>query len=204
MKTLVILHGGGSWADPEAYLDFLRNVCQIEAYEPPDPSVSLLGWKETLRNHAYDQGWTVYSPVFPCKQNAKYPEWKIILDRVVSLIPKDSEIVFVGHSLGGNFAIKYLAETKMDHRHVSSVHLVAACYDEGSFSEPDAAGWLRLSQSAKNIHIWQAKDDTVVPVEFAEYIHGCLPRAEYHRFETGGHFRMGEFPELEREVLGNG
>lgn len=143
----------------------------------------------------------MYSPVFPCKHNAKYQEWKIILDRVIRLIPEHSEIVLVGHSLGGNFAIKYLAETDVKNRIILGIHLVAACYDEGSFSQPDMAGWQRISQNVGKIHIWHANDDTIVPIGLAEYIFERLPGASYHRFETGGHFRMEEFPELESEIF---
>jgi predicted alpha/beta hydrolase family esterase len=143
----------------------------------------------------------VFFPAFPCKQNAKYAEWKIILDRVLATVPVDSEITFVGHSLGGNFIIKYLAETDVSDRKVSAVHLVAACYGDGSFSEPADEGWERLSRCADAVHIWQAKDDMIVPVALSEHIRGKLPGAEYHLFETGGHFRIAEFAELEGEII---
>ena len=54
----------------------------------------------------------------------------MVLDRVIEMIPEYSEVVIVGHSLGGNFAIKYLAETDLKNRSVSSLHLVAACCNE--------------------------------------------------------------------------
>lgn len=198
-KALVIVHGGGSWNDYGKYLDFLQNIAEVEAYEPVDPAFAR-GWKETLRDNAYAKGWMVFSPAFPCKQNAKYDEWKIILDKAVAAVPQDFEITFVGHSLGGNMLIKYLAENDVS-QEVAGIHLVAACYDEGSFSNPPDAGWQKLASMA-NVHVWQAKDDTMVPMATAEHIHGRLPNSEYHLFETGGHFRMPEFPELEGVVFG--
>lgn len=42
----------------------------------------------------------------------------------------------------------------------------------------------------------------VVPIELSEYIRGKLPGSEYHIFETGGHFRIPEFLELEGEIIG--
>ncbi len=98
MKTLIILHGGESWMNQESYIDFLKNDYRIEAFQPVDLLLSI-GWKETLRNKAYTLGWTVFFPSFPCKHNAKYSEWKIILDRLLAMIPIENEITFVGHSL---------------------------------------------------------------------------------------------------------
>ena len=107
-----------------------------------------------------------------------------MLDRVMEMIPEHSEIVIVGHSLGGNFAIKYLAEAKIKNQRVSSLHLVAACYNEGSFSQPDDLGWQHVYQSVTNIHIWHAEDDMVVPISSAEYLFERIPQAVFHRFET--------------------
>lgn len=124
-----------------------------------------------------------------------------MLDRLLDMIPEYSEIVMVGHSLGGNFAIKYLAETKIKSRRVSGLHLVASCYHQGSFSQPDASGWQHVSQNVTNIHIWHAEDDMIVPISSAEYLFERFPQAVFHRFQTGGHLRMGQFLELEGEMF---
>lgn len=201
MKTIVILHGWDSWGSHDDYLNFLKLTYRIEAYEPTGLGAVSTSWKETLRNRAFDRWWKVFAPTFPCKQNAKYEEWKMVLDRVIEMIPEYSEVVIVGHSLGGNFAIKYLAETDLKNRSVSSLHLVAACCNEWSFSQPDASGWQHVSQSVPNIHIWHAEDDMIVPISSAEYLFERFPQAIFHRFGTWGHLRMGEFPELEEEIF---
>lgn len=203
MKTLIVLHGGESWDDDSDYLDFLKNQYWIESFEPMDPVLGT-GWKDHLSVNAYELGWNVYEPTLPCKHNAKYHEWKIILDRIFALLPAEDEVVLVGHSLGGNLIIKYLAETKDLPIHRISVHLVAACYGLGSFSEPTDAGWEQLATIA-NLHIWHAKDDPVVPVSDAKYIASHLPRSQLHILEHGEHMRLPEFPKLEEEIFwGNG
>jgi predicted alpha/beta hydrolase family esterase len=199
MKTLIVLHGGESWDDDADYLDFLKNQYWIAPFEPIDPVLGT-GWKDHLCVNAYELGWAVYQPTLPCKHNAKYYEWKVILDRIFALLPDEDEIVLVGHSLGGNLLIKYLAETHNLPISRISLHLVASCYGLGSFSEPTAAGWEQLAQIS-NIQIWHAKDDPIVPLSDAKYIATHLPSAELNILEYGEHMRIPEFPKLETEIF---
>lgn len=199
MKTLIVLHGGESWDNDSDYFDWLKNHYRIELFAPFDPIMGS-GWKDHLCTTAYELGWKVYQPTLPCKHHAKYFEWKIILDRIFALLSKEDEVVLLGHSLGGNFLIKYLAETHNQFSFCISLHLVAACYSVGSFSEPTIVGWEQLN-SFPDIHIWHAVDDPVVPVADAEYIATHLPSAQVHILETGEHFRLPEFPKIEEEIF---
>ena len=50
----------------------------------------------------------------PCDLDAKYQEWKIVFESVLSTVGREDEITFVGHSLGGNFLLKYFGEQVND------------------------------------------------------------------------------------------
>ena len=49
-------------------------------------------------------------PVFPNKLDSKYEEWMIVFEGILKTLPEDSEITFIGGSLGGCFLLKYFSE----------------------------------------------------------------------------------------------
>ncbi len=194
MQTEIIIHGGESWESEAEYLAFLRDTYWIEPYTSKTPK-----WKDALCQSLDAFGHVVYQPQFPCKQNAKYSEWKIVGERLLQTIDSSFPIRFLGHSLGGNFLLKFLGEGDLSPYTIQSIHLVAACYQVGSFSEPTPSEWHQLASLAQNtpIHIWHAEDDQVVPIEHAQYIHTKIPNAQLHQLPSGGHFSGVTFPELE-------
>ena len=53
-------------------------------------------------------GYEVLIPQMPNSQNARYSEWKILFEKIISIL--DDEIILIGHSLGGIFLVKYFSE----------------------------------------------------------------------------------------------
>ncbi len=68
----------------------------------------------------------IIKPYMPCKDNAKYIEWKIHFERYLPYI--NEKTILIGQSLGGIFLAKYLSENKLLHK-VLSVYLVCPPFD---------------------------------------------------------------------------
>ena len=144
----------------------------------------------------------VIAPVMPNKYNCKYAEWKIWLEKVLPLL--NPEIILIGHSMGGIFVAKYLAENYISKK-VLGTFLVAAPYDtEGvdyelcdfGLTEPLS----QLEEQGGKIVIYQSKDDHVVPFKNAEKYKKELPSAELKMMEDRGHFNQPQFPELVADI----
>ena len=86
----------------------------------------------------------------------------------------------IGHSLGGNFLLKYFGENPDFPHTLNTIHLVAACIECGDFSTPENYDILRSLRN--RVHIWQADDDSLVPPETARMIATELPDAITHFF----------------------
>ncbi len=172
---------------------YIAEDYRIEQYTQ---EVSPESWKSKIKKEALSCGYTVYSPEFPSGINAHYTEWRLYMDRLVKLLPVNVEITLIGHSLGGNSLIKYLTERNLKAR---QLHLMAACYNEGSFTEP--ADWEAIAGRTENIHIWHALDDEVVPYADALYIREKIPTAELHTIESGGHLRIPEIEGLKGVIF---
>ena len=190
MKQVCIIHGGSTF-DSDA--DFLTNLAQQELdYTRILYRQRWNNWLgETLTNYE------VLTPSMPNSANAKYDEWSLYFSKIVPFLRKDA--VLVGHSLGGIFLAKYLTE-HADTLHVDKVALVAAPYDDeteeslASFKLPQDMS--KLARTAQEFHLFQSKDDFVVPfAELAKY-QAILPRAAATIFEDRGHINTPTFPEL--------
>lgn len=112
MKTLIFIHGGESFKTHEEYERFLYDVYidwQSEPWSPPEEKIV---WRDVIAKKWYTQGNQVFMPVFPNKLNARYDEWKIIFEGILSKLSREDEVTFVGGSLGGCFLLKYFSEMK--------------------------------------------------------------------------------------------
>ena len=193
MKQIVLVHGGSSFNSYENYLNNLKNS-QLH-YER---LLWAQKWRDWLAQEIVDAD--VLLPDFPNKQNAQYEEWKIYFEKLLSLLGNDIQLV--GYSLGAMFLAKYLHESPLS-TPVRRLMLVSPCYDDesvedlGTFQVTSATG---LEKSAKEIHLFHSKDDTVVPFTELAKFQSDLPSAKSHIFVDRGHFQQPTFPEL-KELL---
>lgn len=203
MKTLIFIHGGESFKTNEEYGRFLYDVYidwQSEPWSPPEEKIV---WRDVIAKKWYTQGNQVFMPVFPNKLNARYVEWKIVFEGVLSKLSREDEVTFVGGSLGGCFLLKYFSEVANFPYTINQVHLIAACLECGDFTPP--SNYEYLAHLGDRVHIWHAEDDMVVPFDVAKTLEKELPEAETHFFsaEKGyGHFHGVErIPELEVAIF---
>ncbi len=229
MKTLIFVEGGMSFSTYEEYLSWLQSE-YIEWSSVPYSPEPKKKWKQKLAREWIEKWGIVYMPEMPCDLDAKYNEWKIVFEWVLSKITPDDEVTFVGHSLGGNFLLKYFSDvsiTREDeaiqssgdtghgllrtsqwrkpwYNQVSQIHLVAACVSEGDFTAPE--NYDILKNMWNRVHVWHAEDDTLVPFATAKFLEKTLPDAETHFFEPergyGHFFPLAVFSELEWEIFG--
>ncbi len=194
-QQVILIHGGESWENNEAYLDFLKST------EPSDPNDEPpKKWSQSLEEDL-GENYQLIKPQMPCAWNAKYNEWKIWFEKYTQYI--DDDVVLVGISLGGVFLVKYLAENTYL-RKIKSLHLLAAPFGDRSCIKRSSfvlTGTLEnIEKQVSEIHLYHSKDDDVVDFgDFEAYAEELL-RAQKHIFEDSGHFQVEELPELIEQI----
>lgn len=192
-KQVIIIHGGDSFDSYDEYIDSLKN------WEVSINSFML--WKDWKMNLPEELGddFQVLSPRMPNKQNAKYEEWKIWFERMIPFVQEG--VIFVGHSLGGIFLVRYLSENDFP-RKVSKLLLVAAPHNQtpetGSFRLSESLD--KVQQQCQNIHLFQSEDDLIVPPDEARIYEKEWPKSQLHLFQDRGHFNQETFPEIVEEI----
>jgi predicted alpha/beta hydrolase family esterase len=193
MKQQVIaIHGGTSFDTYDEYLDFIKtreiNLEKLTCGED---------WKGSL---SLDLGedFEVLLPRMPNGTNARYAEWCIWLERCIPFL--QDNVILVGHSLGGIFLAKYLAEHSFPKK-VTATVLVAAPFDDVSTEESLTdfvlpASLEKLGAQGGALYLVQSKDDPVVPLGEVEKYQRALPKAQTLLFDDRGHFSQKRFPEL--------
>ena len=194
-QQVIVIGGGDTFDSYEDWFDFLENK-----KEPRFKTLMDTDWKDDLQENLGKQ-FEVLIPSMPNKQNAKYEEWKIWFEKHIPHF--DEEVVLVGHSLGGIFLAKYLAENNYP-KDIAGTFLVAAPHDDkeaeytlGDFTLPEDL--LLLSKQAGTLSFYHSDDDPVVPpADLAKY-QKQLPEATLRSFTDRGHF-SGDFPEIVEDI----
>ena len=197
MKQIVFIHGGMTFKRRSDYLDHLK-----EKELSIEPRKKWHG--EYLRKRLKD--FQIIKPDMPCKENARYAEWKIYFERFLPFM--NHGVILIGSSLGSIFLARYLSRNMFPKR-ISSLYLLGAPFDDTLPTE-DLAGGFRLPKDisgimqANKVTFLYSKDDDIVPVSHAEKYRKKLPNAEYVIFESkNGHFRIDKFPEIIRMIRKN-
>lgn len=191
-QQIVLIHGGNTFEVYEEYLDYLKNKPVDLEYFRSKPQ-----WKNSL---ADDLGpdFEVLSPWMPNASNAQFNEWKILFERIIGLL--NDEAIFLGHSLGAIFLVKYFSENNYSKR-VKAALLIGAPFDNDGGKEKLASFCLARSldnfaRQCRQIYLFHSEDDSVVPfVQLAKY-QSALPGAQAMIFKDRGHFNGESFPEL--------
>jgi predicted alpha/beta hydrolase family esterase len=174
-KTLILIHGAG----PTHY----RSL--------PDGTGD---WQLKLAA-TFAKNYKVITPQMPAPTKPNYEVWKSLLDKYVTKLK--GEVVFVGHSLGGSFLVKYLAEESIEHK-VAGLFIVSTPFNTvKGFEVPTD---LSKIYAIENKMIYQCIDDVEVP-----YAHSLLfqerLKANLNTFNGRGHyFKRTDFPEIIRDV----
>lgn len=176
------------------YLAFLKNRPMTLK------DLQRVDWKNTLPE-TLGEPYDVFVPRQPNPTNARYIEWKIWFEKFV---PEFVEgVVFVGHSLGGIFLAKYLAEEKFPIA-IGATMLVAPPFLDKD--APRKADWLLpasldgVVQQGGRVFLYHSKDDTSCAFADSEKYARALSGVIFRAFEDRGHFKQETFSELVEDI----
>ncbi len=193
-QQILMIHGGNAFKTHEEYISYLQNK---------EFTLKELKFKDWKANLAEDlgSGHEVFTPRMPNSQNARYAEWKIWFEKVLSLL--DDNLILIGHSLGGICIAKYLSENTSAKK-IKATFLVAAPFNTAGkhplvdfIISNDISG---LADQVGQIFLYHSEDDKVVPYSnFKDYTK-ALPMAEGKIFIDAGHFHQTHFPQLVEDI----
>jgi hypothetical protein len=208
MKILIFIHGGESFIDEKDYQKFLHETYSNWQSEPWEEKEKI-DYRVRIARNFISQWWQVFYPSMPNKQNARYADWKIVFDGILSRFDPADEITLVGNSLGGCFLLKYFSEVSVipglirdpakkgdsiditgflpsqewqETLRIHQIHLMAACMSAWDFTPPESYEFLQKLWN--RVHIWHAEDDRVVPISVGKNLAKTLPDAHTHFFPS--------------------
>lgn len=194
-KQIISIHGGNTFDSHKDYLSDLKNKqFDLDSLKQKD-------WKSSLQENLGPE-YEVIAPRMPCAQNAKYTEWTIWFKKMTPLL--NNNIILIGHSLGGIFLAKYLAENNLA-KNISAVFLVAAPFVPGKeesladFTLPPSLE--NISNQTKKIFLYYSQDDPIVPIENLKKYSEALPKAQVRILPDRQHFNQKDFPEIVADIV---
>jgi predicted alpha/beta hydrolase family esterase len=194
MPQILIIHGGDAFQSYEEYLHDLKNKEFILE------RIKIQDWKSAI-DKKLGEHYEVLAPRMPNAQNAKYQEWKIWFEKIIPLL--NDNLILIGHSLGGIFLAKYLAEENISKR-IRAMFLIAAPFVApnqthlGDFTLP--ASLQKLINQGGDIFLYHSRDDEVVPFADCEKYQKALPQAHARLFTNRQHFNQVELPEIIEDI----
>lgn len=190
-KQVLIIHGGTTFNNKKDYLNYLESqTIDIDRIMPG------YDWKLTLGDDL-GENYSVLTPKMPNSTYAKYSEWKIWFENILTVLNK--EIILIGHSLGGIFLAKYLSENLIDNK-ITKLILIAAPFSDTP-EEPLASFSLgsdfsKINQQVQKTYILHSTDDPVVPFSDSKLYNNKLTKSCIIAFKDKKHFNQESFPEL--------
>jgi hypothetical protein len=192
-QDILVIHGGNSFRTRQDYLLWLKGKSLTrEDLQKQD-------WKASL-GARLGEGFEVFTPRMPNPQNAVYEEWKIWFEKVVAQM--NDGAILVGHSLGGVFLAKYLAQEKCQ-RQIKAIFLVAPLFESAGGEVPEFAlpdSLAGVTNQVPKIHLYHSEDDPVIPFDHLFKYQAALPDAVASIFGDRGHFNMAQFPEIVDDI----
>jgi predicted alpha/beta hydrolase family esterase len=197
-KQIIAIHGGDVY---RSYDEYIAGLKRWKVDRSDFDGLSKKGWRGMLQKNLGD-GFLVVRLQMPNPQNVRYLEWKIWFDKFVPFMAH--EVVLVGHSMGGIFLAKYLAENRFPKK-IRAVFLLAPPF-QGNDPKDYMADFVlpndlkRLKAYGDKIHIYQSKDDDLVLFNEFERYQKALPEAQTRIFKNRGHFKLPLALELVKDI----
>ena len=197
-KQIIAIHGGDAY---KSYGEYIAALKHWKIGKSDFEGLSKGGWRDALQKALGSQFQVIHMRM-PNQNNVRYKEWKIWFDKFVPFMEK--EVVLVGHSMGGIFLTKYLAENLLPKK-IKAVFLIAPPF-KGNDPKDFMADFVlpkdlkRLKAYGDKIHIFQSEDDDLVLFKEFRLYKKALPMAQMRVFKDRGHFKITRSPELYKDI----
>ena len=186
------------WSPKENYKDYYDF---LEKYEINPYKEKFIKWSDTLAKDLWEN-FEILEIERPNKDFADYKARKIMFEKYVPYI--QSGAIFLGHSLGWSFFLKYFDENPSLLEKFSKIILVAPATED---SEIELLGTFKPNLEFNNLKKYQdkiivfaSKDDFIVPYKEIELLQEKLANIDYRIFENKWHFLQEKFDELYEEL----
>lgn len=151
-------------------------------------------WQAQLPTHL-GSDYKVLSPQMPSPKNPSFEEWKILFEKY--LLRARGDLIFVGHSLGGSFLLKYISENIIPQK-ILALLLVATPFKTiKGFEAPTDYTSLKKIQ---NIFLYHSMDDVEVPYAHALMYNELMQGNLKTYFNQGHFFKRKEFPDIIQDI----
>ena len=150
---------------------------------------------------ALGAAYEVRYPKMPDEDSPEYEAWKNQIAQELTAL--DSEVILVGHSLGGSVLLKYLSEEKVE-KPVAGIFLIAPPYwgaeawEVSEYALQDS--FASKLPSEVPVFFYHSRDDEVVPFAHLALYTEKLPRATFHEFDDRGHQFNYDLSEVTRDI----
>ncbi len=194
-KQVVIIHGGDTFKNQKEYITDLKNM-QIKKEK-----LFKHNWKDNL-DKELGKKFEVLFPKMPNSYNSKYKEWKIYFENLQKILNQNP--IFVGHSLGAIFLVKYFSENKTE-LNIKALFLIAPPFNENNqyYLENFKLNKQKitvLEEEIKNIYFYQSKDDKVVVLDDFKSYYKYFKKSKFRILNNRGHFNQNKIPELIKDI----
>ena len=194
---IILIHGGSAF---NTYAEYIADLKE-STYDPRRENSK--GWKDTLQSKI-GTDYQVISPEMPNWWNARYSEWKIWFEKVLTVVNEDA--IFVGHSLGAIFLAQYFSEN-IYKKNVKAIFLLAGPHKTTQDKKDDLLAdfilpddMTLLSNYAEKVHLYHSKDDQIVSFDNLTQYQKDLPQAKVRIFKDKGHFMVSELLEIIEDI----
>jgi predicted alpha/beta hydrolase family esterase len=136
------------------------------------------------------------APQMPSPTRPDYNEWTELFEKYLTRV-RGEEVIFVGHSLGGSFLLKYLAGNQIKYK-IAGLFLVAAPLSsiKGFEAPTDHSALLKIP----NINLYHSMDDVEVPYAHALIYRDRLKASLKTYTDCGHFFKRSEFTDLIHDI----
>ena len=152
-----------------------------------DPSSDWYPWMKTTLEQ---QGYFVVVPKFPTPAGQSYESWKSVMRTYANTF--DSETIFIGHGIGGTFALRLLEESSIQ---IHGLFLVASYTEALGHVGYDRVNetfiahtfdWEKIKNNVLTIKLFAGESDPFVPGELTNNLATSL-ETEINTIPQGGH-----------------
>lgn len=164
-------------------------------------------WQQWLHDELRIQGYFVIMPNLP---NSNHPDRKELLKfvrKIVSHIPKNEEIIIIGHSLGVTTALDYIEITKRKIKGLFSISRFSKDYGielNSYFLKEKNINFIRVKKNLEKAVVIYADNDPYVPQNILKSLANNL-NVDPLIISKGGHLNSEagytSFPLLLEEIL---